>query len=282
MNASRTRRSVEWLTRGQPPEMQMAFAPDLAAASRRLRTLTAEKGELPTIVSRARLIWTMAMAAHVLRTGIAGDIVETGVFTGGSTIAMMSMLQKQPSTLERPVWACDSFKGLPPPVSQDRNCARKVAGGAQDCHVGASGAFASGLGIFRRNLEHFGMEQTHHRLHVVVGWYNETLPPRGLRKIAFLRLDGDLYVSTMDALKALYPLVVDGGLVYVDDYGSFAGCSAAVDAYLAAQPGPAPKLHRLLEPRPAASDERAGGPQVDRMAFEAVVFRKPATKHTSS
>ena len=72
------------------------------------------------------------------------------------------------------------------------------------------------------------------------GWFNETLPPRKLtNRIAFLRLDGDLYASTWDALTTLYPLVVDGGAIYIDDYGSFTGCRKAVDKYRA--------LHRISE-----------------------------------
>lgn len=67
----------------------------------------------------------------------------------------------------------------------------------------------------------------------VEGWFNETLPPPRLKRIAFLHLDGDLYASTMDALVALYPPIQSGGLVYVDDYGSFGGCRAAVDEYSA-------------------------------------------------
>ena len=68
-------------------------------------------------------------------------------------------------------------------------------------------------------------------MRVVEGWFSDSLPPAGLRAIAFLRVDGDLYNSTRDALERLEPLVAAGGYVYVDDYGSFPGCAAAVDEY---------------------------------------------------
>ena len=65
-------------------------------------------------------------------------------------------------------------------------------------------------------------------LRVVAGWFATTLPAAPIRRIAFLRLDGDLYQSTFDALTALYDRVVPGGLIYVDDFGSFAGCARAL------------------------------------------------------
>jgi len=83
------------------------------------------------------------------------------------------------------------------------------------------------------------------RLHA--GWFNETLPPDGLGRISFLRLDGDLYASTRDALSALYPLVAPGGIVYSDDYGSFSGCARAIDEYLARQPGPRVRFRKIYE-----------------------------------
>ena len=86
---------VAWLTRGQSADFSSQFVPDLALASSRLQSLTTGRGsDLPTMVSRIRLIWTIALTAHVLRTGLRGDVVETGVWAGGSTIAMLSMMQQ--------------------------------------------------------------------------------------------------------------------------------------------------------------------------------------------
>ena len=75
---------------------------------------------------------------------------------------------------------------------------------------------------------------------VVEGWFKDTLPPRGLRRVALLRLDGDLYSSTVDAIEPLYPLVVPGGVVYVDDYGAYGGCHQAINEYRA--------RHNITEP----------------------------------
>ncbi|KAI9011504.1 hypothetical protein BC832DRAFT_550878 [Gaertneriomyces semiglobifer] len=66
------------------------------------------------------------------------------------------------------------------------------------------------------------------RLEVLKGWFSDSLPHAPIKRISYLRLDGDLYASTMDALTALYDKVSIGGFVYVDDYGSFNGCREAI------------------------------------------------------
>ena len=63
------------------------------------------------------------------------------------------------------------------------------------------------------------------------GWFCDTLPTAPIERIALLRMDGDLYSSTMDALKYLYPKVSPGGYVIVDDYNSWAACRQAVNEY---------------------------------------------------
>jgi hypothetical protein len=66
------------------------------------------------------------------------------------------------------------------------------------------------------------------------GWFHETLPAAMITRLALLRLDGDLYDSTYDALQALYPKLSVGGYTIVDDYGTFAECRQAVHDYLEA------------------------------------------------
>ena len=112
------------------------------------------------------------------------------------------------------------------------------------------------------------------RMHVVEGWFNETLPPPGLQSLAYLRLDGDLYASTMDALVGLYPLVSAGGLIYVDDYGTFGGCKAAIDEYRAKHKITAP-LHYIRED-PMLNTRLLGYAQKDQRkdVFEAVWWQK--------
>ena len=84
---------------------------------------------------------------------------------------------------------------------------------------------------FENNLRTFGIDRR--RVRVVEGWFSHTLPTAGMRRrgLSFIRADGDLYTSTKDALHSLYPLLRPGGVVYIDDYGSFGGCGKAVDEF---------------------------------------------------
>eukprot|EP00964_Phaeocystis_antarctica_P009013 scaffold4882_cov70-Phaeocystis_antarctica.AAC.3 len=185
-------------------------------------------GPLPTAVSTTRVVWTIALALYA-GNKVEGDFVETGVFNGGTAITMLRVLDRLQS--DKQFWACDSFRGLPIPTAGDNKCSKSPTSGLKTigCATGRGGSYASTKRNFMRNLNRYQVGTA--RMHVVEGWFNETLPPAKLHSISFLRLDGDLYASTMDALVALYPLVTPGGLVYVDDYGSFGGCKAAVDEY---------------------------------------------------
>lgn len=175
-----------------------------------------------SIVSGARQLVTAALALNASR--LDGDFVETGVFTGGTSVIMARVLRdRAPQHL---LYACDSFQGLPGAGEKDRTRARACRG----CHVGRRGEFRAGRVAFEAYLLTEGLER---HVRVVEGFFADTLPPAGLERISFLRLDGDLYDSTATALRRLYPLVVPGGFVFVDDYGSFRGCRAAVDEFFA-------------------------------------------------
>ena len=165
---------------------------------------------------------SLQQAAHVLLHGVPGDFVETGVYQGGMSILLLKLLEH----LDRPeggaaafqekrrYWAADSFEGLPAQVDADN------PGDGPDWE----GGFAAGLDEFSENLEEHGVGDTG-RLHVLKGWFNDTLPGarEKIKQISYLRLDGDLYVSTHDALVNLYDLVSPCGIVYIDDYTSFPG-----------------------------------------------------------
>ena len=145
-------------------------------------------------------------------------------------------------------FACDSFQGLPRGTRFDwsayNNCsvAARSISGAQGCGYARGsgvreaqtlrqfqGQYAFARRIFEARVLRSGVSPS--RMVVVEGWFNQTLPPASLGRIAFARFDGDLYESTRDALNALYPLVSSGGAVYIDDYGAYGGCQLAVDEY---------------------------------------------------
>jgi hypothetical protein len=182
-----------------------------------------------SLVSARRQLATVLMAAHALRELPQGDLVETGVFQGGTTVLMARVIHNLSSP--RVLYACDSFLGLPRAQSQDRESKGCTEGGdppRRSCMRGTMGTFKSP----RTHVEHvLHREGLMHHVRIVSGWFHQSLPPRGLRSISMLRLDGDTFNGTYEALRWLYPLVMDGGIVYLDDVGSFKGAHAAMTGY---------------------------------------------------
>lgn len=189
-----------------------------------------------SLVSLRRQRATAQMTLYALTALPEGDVVETGVYHGGTTVLMARVLRNVSSA--RTLWACDSFRGLPRSQQEDAggNCDAmpgQPAGLAvprRGCGRGRVGMYTAPRSTVERALR---AEHLTEHVRIVPGWFHESLPPAGLRSIGFLRLDGDTYNGTYEALQRLYPLVVDGGIVYVDDAGSFKGAALALYAYFA-------------------------------------------------
>ena len=195
-------------------------------------------GALPTLVDPTRIRATIGLSIAALK--VPGDYIETGVYRGGTSVLMMHVLDRAGDTT-RSFWACDSFEGLPaassslddplqPPAASCMQQNKSACLNAISRRLTKKGELRSSLATFRSTLSRFRVSTD--RLRVVKGWFSDTLPPPGLKRIAFLRLDGDLYNSTWEGLIHLEPLVAPGGYIYVDDYGAFRGCGAAVDRYI--------------------------------------------------
>lgn len=154
----------------------------------------------------------------VLLDGVDGDFIETGVWRGGACILMRGILEAYGDNLRR-VFVADSFAGLPPPD------AKKFP--IDDDGFGFH-TFTE-LQISRSDVEdnfrRFGLLDQ--RVVFLEGWFKDTLPIAPIDQIAVLRLDGDMYESTIQALDALYRKVPYGGFVIVDDY-ALAPCAKAV------------------------------------------------------
>lgn len=173
-----------------------------------------------TMVGLIRLRNIRRCVLHVLQHSISGDFIETGVWRGGAAIYMRGIL-KAFDVNDRTVWAADSFEGLPPP--EDRCPADRG-----DKHYTVKDLAVS-LEEVQRNFAIYGLLDEQVRF--LKGWFKDTLPNAPIEKIAILRLDGDMYASTMDALTPLYDKVSIGGFVIVDDYGSVPACKQAVDDF---------------------------------------------------
>ena len=146
----------------------------------------------------------------------AGAMVECGVARGGC-LAVMAYAGGR----GRQVYGFDSFEGMPPLGEKDEN------DGARWVGFKASGP--RGQAEAQMTLEQYGLDN----VRLVKGWFDQTLPGHAatIGPIAVLRLDNDWYESTLLCLELLYPLVVPGGAVIIDDYHTFIGCRKAVDEY---------------------------------------------------
>ncbi|MEP7290474.1 MAG: TylF/MycF family methyltransferase [Chloroflexota bacterium] len=178
-----------------------------------------------TMIGMKRLNNVQVCLEAALNEGVPGDVIETGVWRGGATILMRGVL-KAYAVSDRVVWVADSFEGLPPPNPEKYPADR-------DMNLAGIPELAISLEEVRANFERYGLLDEQVRF--LKGWFSDTLPDAPIERLALLRLDGDLYESTMDGLTSLYPKVSPGGFVIVDDYGIYPPCRAAVDDYLASQ-----------------------------------------------
>jgi hypothetical protein len=174
-----------------------------------------------TMVGRRRLDNVQACLEDVLGRDVPGDLVETGVWRGGTVILMRALLKRWDIT-DRLVWCADSFEGLPVPNALD-NKSQEL------CDFSDRDYLAVSLDQVKANFARFGLLDKQVRF--LKGWFCDTLPTAPIERIALLRLDGDLYSSTMDALTNLGHKVSPGGYVIVDDYYSWSACRQAVDEY---------------------------------------------------
>jgi O-methyltransferase len=176
-----------------------------------------------TMSGLRRLDNAATCVARVVHNRVPGDLLEAGVWRGGTTILMRAVLAAYDDDV-RKVWVADSFQGLPKP---DAEAFPADAGLDFTAHENLS----VGVQQVRANFARYGLLDD--RVEFLAGWFKDTLPNAPVDRLAVLRLDGDLYESTMDALQALYPKLSVGGYCIIDDYGAFSACRRAVDDYRA-------------------------------------------------
>jgi O-methyltransferase len=171
-----------------------------------------------TMTSPERIRAMCNAVRHVCRESLPGDIVECGVWRGGSMMAAALTLIEEGEL--RTLRLFDTFSGMTAPGEKD--------GDTNDLQ---SGALAVGVEEVSRNLSLTGYPRDHIRM--VAGPVEETLPSQEPNQIAVLRLDTDWYASTLHELRHLYPRLSVGGVLIVDDYGHWRGARQAVDEYFA-------------------------------------------------
>ncbi len=147
------------------------------------------------------------LCEDVIARNIPGDFIETGIWRGGSCIMMRAVLRAHEDTSRR-VWCADSFEGLPPP-------SENYPQDAGDNHSSFD-ALRISIDQVKSNFQKYDLLDE--QVHFLEGWFKDTLHTAPISQLAILRLDGDMYESTMDAIVPLYDKVSPGGYIIVDDW----------------------------------------------------------------
>jgi O-methyltransferase len=183
-----------------------------------------------TMTTESRVYGLISAVEYLVRAGIPGDIVECGVWRGGSMMAALLTLRACGDTA-RHAWLYDTFTGMPDPSSEKDGAREKAMFQELKRPDGSSNWCRSELDEVKANLARSGYPAE--SIHFVPGMVEETIPHSIPERIALLRLDTDWYESTRHELEHLFPRLSPGGVMIVDDYGDWAGSRQAVDEYFA-------------------------------------------------
>jgi O-methyltransferase len=174
-----------------------------------------------TMIGTKRLENIEYCVGEVLKDNVPGDLIETGVWRGGASIFMKALLKASDVT-DRKVWVADSFEGLPKPNEEkypadkgDKFFTYKTLAVSQE--------------VVAKNFAKYDLLDDNVKF--LKGWFKDTLPTAPIEQLSVVRLDGDMYESTMDGLVNLYPKLSKGGFIIIDDWGAVEGCQKAVIDY---------------------------------------------------
>ncbi len=224
---------------GGHPRGSNQYPPDFSSSD-----IDTVRAVAPFTMTSAENIYELLRAVeYIVRAGIPGDVVECGVWKGGSMMAVARQL-RQLGDMSRHLHLFDTFEGMPQPQEVDRSyLGERAADLLRAADPTNSWVWARGL------LEEVqkAMGETAYPpelVSYVKGKVEDTIPREAPRQIALLRLDTDWYESTYHELRHLYPRLVPGGVLILDDYGHWEGARRAVDQYLAEERIPL-FLHRI-------------------------------------
>jgi O-methyltransferase len=176
-----------------------------------------------TMIGTKRLQNFRSMIESVIGENVPGDIVETGVWRGGACILARAVLATYGVT-DRRIILADSFAGLPVGDAE-----RYPADADSNFH--SFPELAVSVEQVKQNFQKFGLLDE--QVVFVEGWFDDTMATLDVEEIAVLRLDGDMYGSTIVVLNQLYDKVAVGGWIIIDDYEVVPACKAAVTDFFA-------------------------------------------------
>lgn len=169
-----------------------------------------------TMLGTRQLDCMQRCIVDVLNRNVPGDLIEAGIWRGGMTIFMRAVLMAYQVT-DRKVWVADSFAGLPEINKQ------------HEAFEWNRGDMAVSLEAVKNNFARYGLLDE--QVVFLKGFFSDTLPTAPIRQLAILRVDADLYQSTMDVLDHLYPVLSPGGYAIFDDYQNLPDCRRAIDEF---------------------------------------------------
>lgn len=198
-----------------------------------------------TMTSVERMYALYTATRYVIDNELPGDLVECGVWRGGS-VMMIALTLLRLGCRDRVLWLYDTFDGMPPPSNEDI----QEMSGRPACEILAERKKSiddpfwglASRSIVEENLRRTGYPMD--RIHIVPGDVLTSIPSEAPERIALLRLDTDWYASTRHELEHLYPRIAPGGVLVIDDYGYWRGARKATDEYLGAL-RERPLLHRI-------------------------------------
>ncbi len=193
-----------------------------------VKTLEAVEGK--TLTTPERIVALVRAMDYIVGNGIAGNVVECGVWKGGSMMAAAMTLARLGAD-DRQLHLYDTYDGMPPPTDKDRDYLGNTAESQMAAQDKSADVWARAqLEEVQSNMALTGYPAD--RIHYVKGKVEDTIPGHLPGPIALLRLDTDWYESTRHELEHLYPLLVPGGVLILDDYGHWEGARQAVDEYI--------------------------------------------------
>lgn len=199
-----------------------------------------------TMTSPLRIVHLMHSVEYISENRLPGAVVECGVWRGGSMMVVANTLIRIKSA-DRRLFLYDTFDGMTPPDEIDKRhdgvSAVQLLEEHPKTQTDVNWAYATFEDV-EANIQ--STDYPRELVHFVKGKVEDTVPKSAPDKIALLRLDTDWYASTAHELKHLYPRVVSGGVIIIDDYGWWQGARRAVDEYFNCLPFK-PLLNRVDE-----------------------------------
>ncbi|MBS1580307.1 MAG: class I SAM-dependent methyltransferase [Bacteroidetes bacterium] len=186
-----------------------------------------------TMTSNERLYGLIEAVKYIVKNNIEGNIVECGVWKGGSIMAIAETLLQLGDT-NRQLFLYDTFAGMTAPTKEDvdqlnRDASSQLQNDINKKTESVVWAY-SGLQEVKTNIQKTKYPSAN--FHFIEGDILQTIPANLPPKIALLRLDTDWYESTKHEMIHLYPLLQQNGVLIIDDYGFWKGSKKAVDEYI--------------------------------------------------